>query len=58
MVIFALVCPVRSVHALNECSSPGGYCYEYQTYCQDPDGTFRGCCIGTGCAGPDGNIKE
>ena len=58
VVVFGLVCPVRSVHALNECSTPGGFCQSGFTCCQDPDGTFRGCCLGgTCCAGPDGKIK-
>ena len=51
-VVFALVCPVRSVHA--QCSIPGVCGGE--NCCQDPDGTFRGCCNGTCCAGPDGNV--
>jgi hypothetical protein len=44
VVVFTLVCPVRSVHALNECSRTN-YCGSGYTCCQDPDGTFRGCCF-------------
>ena len=52
-LVFALVCPVRSVHA--QCSIPG-VCGS-ETCCQDPDGTFRGRCLnGSCCAGPDGKI--
>jgi hypothetical protein len=58
VVVFALVCPVRSVQALNECSTstPGGYCGGDFICCEDPDGTFRGCCLlpGLCCTNSDG----
>ena len=68
IAVFVLVCPVRSVHALNECTSTMPPCPTNFTCCQDPGGTFavaapervtkRRCHDnGTCCLGPDGTIN-
>ena len=53
---FLLLSPVGNVQALYECSNPN-YCPN-GICMQDPDGTFRGCCIdGTPCYYADGKPK-
>ncbi len=58
--MLALVFPIRTVNALNECTAgPGPHSPPNFSCCQDPDGTFRGFCPENGacCPGPDGTIQ-
>src|SRR5262249_36100594 len=56
VVCLALTGRARVAEALHECDSPET-CGNGNPCCENPDGSFAGCCTGgTCCPGPDGNI--